>query len=291
MIGRAKLAKDKHENAQIKENETLENYNKLWEMYISANREYTLNLNDQNLQILYKNYIQYIIEKNTVDLMLDDVKLFSSIIQVEENVDYIINHKDVFFDKIITRESIVKAIGENKYFKNCIKENDSWYSSLKSCEYAYEDWKQPVMTGLTKQVEEGTITVSGIGETMSIYPMWRAFDGKYSGDDTGYWYYAGEPGYLQIEFPYDLKIYGIDYYDQCSTDSQNVYLGSARLYTNSDKVTPIGNEFSASSSWQKVSISGIPENGIITNKIYFYKTSGRAGIGELKINAKVFIFR
>lgn len=65
---------------------------------------------------------------------------------------------------------------------------------------------------------------------------------------------------------------------------------TARLYTNSQKNTPIGNEFSASAAWQKITINGINENEILTNSIYLYKTVGAAGIGELVINADKFIF-
>lgn len=250
------------------------------------NNNIDISVNDNHLLYLYNNMLRKV---NTIELLINDTALFTLVLSIKDNVDYIIDNPNVFLDKILNSETAVKALANNDYAKNRIRQNSTWFSALKKCEYAYTTWSQPILSSDITNIKDGTITLT------SSHPggsnNWGALDGKKSNGEGGYWWPGASayPAWWQVEFPYEIRIKSIDYYAQYSTDQKNIPV-TARLYTDSTKTTPIGNEFSANYAWEKVSISGINENEIITNTIYFYKTVGGGGIGELVINADKFIF-
>lgn len=209
-------------------------------------------------------------------------------LSINDNIDYMIDNPDIFLDKVLSNENTVKSLANNDYAKTKIKENSTWYSALKNCDYAYTTWTQPILTSNATTVDEGIVRTSASIDFPAA-ASYFALDGKKSNGEGGYWWPNNSPAYWQVEFPYEIRIKGVDYYNQYSTDPRNL-TNTARLYTNSTKTIPIGDSFSASYAWQKISISGITKNKIVTNTIYFYCMSGYAGIGELVIDADKFIF-
>jgi len=247
-----------------------------------------LTISNSDLLHLYNNIITKMNDANSIELLLNDTILLPAVLSINDNIDYIINNPSSFLEPILKNENAVKALANNEYAKSKIKQNEIWLSELKKCEYAYVEWTQPIVTKNITTVEEGTITVDGsVGSGGS--PACLALDGKKSNGEGGYWWPNMTPAWWQVEFPYEIRIKSIDYYNQYSTAAHNLII-TARLYVDSTKKVPIGDEFSSNAAWQRVSISGIKENEIITNTIYFYKTTGNAGIGELVINADKFIF-
>ncbi len=218
---------------------------------VNTNISPNINVKDNALLYLYNNLIN---DHNSIDLLVNDSELFSVILSSQDNVDYIINNPDVFINSIISSETAVSSLANNDYAKSKIRQNETWISALEQCDYAYEPWTSPIMSSNTKEQSEGTITITGSGYSNSAFPMWKAMDGKLSGDDTGYWWYYLSPAYWQIEFPYKLRIKNITFYNQSSTEPSNRII-TARLYTDSSMSTPIGNQFSANTNWQKINIS------------------------------------
>lgn len=247
-----------------------------------------LTISNSDLLHLYNNIITKMNDANSIELLLNDTILLPAVLSINDNIDYIINNPSSFLEPILKNENAVKALANNEYAKSKIKQNEIWLSELKKCEYAYVEWTQPIVTENITTVEEGTITVDGsVGSGGSH--AFLALDGKKSNGEGGDWWPNMTPAWWQVEFPYEIRIKSIDYYNQYSTAANNLII-TARLYVDSTKKVPIGNQFSANAAWQRVSISGIKANEIITNTIYFYKTTGNAGIGELVINADKFIF-
>ena len=252
--------------------------------------------NSNSYQVSYKGYISDL-DKTTLTLSNTDIDEtdysinFDDVNSINENLDTILSNKNTYINKVVRSRVAVETLANNETAKARIKEDSEWIAALEQCDYAYKEWTQPVMNGYTKTVNEGTITIaeSGYNSNLTFYE-WKAMDGYTGPNDSGYWFYYTAPAYWQVTFPYKIRIKSITFYNQASSEPVNRNLAEARLYTDSTKQTPIGNIFSATESWQNFTIPGITENEIITDTIYFYKTSGGAGIGELVIEADQFMF-
>lgn len=120
------------------------------------------------------------------------------------------------------------------------------------------------------------------------FGSFRAMDGLKLGaavnDYTGGFTWNNEvAGWWQVKFAEPLLIKNIDFYNKCWSD--NLVNLAGRFYTSSAMTTPVGSAISTgNTNWQKVVI---PVASIVTDTLYFNKTSGNgyAGIGELELEA------
>lgn len=175
----------------------------------------------------------------------------------------------VDYDEIKTY--VIKGLGQTKYYK-----------------YFYEDWKQPKLTSNTSY---GTITgnsyysVSGCDRN-----FWHISDGiiPTTGGGSDNWGTDNTAnGWFNWALPEEIIITGIKIYNRFHTTDVDYKLTGARFYTDSSKSTPIGEEFSITTSGGIYELKNIPAGGIKTKNIYFSKTgSTYSGIGELVITAK-----
>jgi hypothetical protein len=146
--------------------------------------------------------------------------------------------------------------------------------------WKYAPWTQPVLTSNTSY---GEVTYSSVSGTANEEGF-NALDGVKSGTVSSQWVpNNSSTGWWQWKLPVKLKIIKLVFYNRCG-DNLNI---TGRFYTNSSKTVPIGNSFSpAATNWASVTVYDNAE-GIITDTIYFDKTSGDGygGIGELEITA------
>lgn len=165
----------------------------------------------------------------------------------------------------------------------CYKENYTKY-----WKYVYNDWTQPILTSNTSY---GTITCSGYygghgdGER---YP-WHISDGQWGSQSVNIEWGTDNSnvGWVNWKLPVTLKILGITIHNRVHPTNLDYTLTGARLYTNDSRTTPIGEEFSFTSSGGSHTLTTIPSSGIITDNIYFYKTgSTYSGVGEIVITAQ-----
>jgi hypothetical protein len=95
-------------------------------------------------------------------------------------------------------------------------------------------------------------------------------------------------GWFNWALPKTIRITGVKVmarnYSQSSTD---YVVSNAGFYTDSSKTTQIGDTFNLSSCGQQLVISNIPEDGIITDNLYFVKNGGGeySGFAEIWITA------
>ena len=117
-------------------------------------------------------------------------------------------------------------------------------------------------------------------------------DGVTSGTDSGKCWCVNNTSAvhsLTITFPYKLRITGIrGYKPHLGTATNGDTIG--QFYTDSTKTTPIGDQYvnaNGAPSWTIVDVSGLPEEGVITDTLFFEKTGGGnyGGFGELEITA------
>ena len=156
-------------------------------------------------------------------------------------------------------------------------------------ENVYKDWTQPV---LTSNNSYGVITGNSY-YSESDRNFFRISDGKIptANDGADNWGTSNSSvGWWLWKLPVKLKITGIKIYNRSHTSAVDYQLTGARFYTDDTKTTPIGEEFSITTSQGIYELTTIPEEGIVTDKIYFYKTGNTySGIGELEITAQELV--
>lgn len=153
-------------------------------------------------------------------------------------------------------------------------------------------WVQPIATGSTTAITGGDMVITS-SNSHSGYEAWKAMDGVYSGTTaTTGWGTSNTTAnqWWQLKLPYQIRITGLKGYQRYDTTPANANT-IGRFYTSSDMTTPIGDTYTNASgiNWNAVEVSGIPEEGIVTDTIYFQKTGGGSygGLGELVITATV----
>ncbi|MBR1776326.1 hypothetical protein IJ750_04560 [bacterium] len=153
-------------------------------------------------------------------------------------------------------------------------------------------WVQPIATGSTTAITGGDMVITS-SSSYSNYDAWKAMDGVYSGTTatTGWGINNTSANqWWQLKLPYQIRITGLKGYQRYDTTPANANT-IGRFYTSSDMTTPIGDTYTNASgiNWNAVEVSGIPEEGIVTDTIYFQKTGGGnyGGLGELVITATV----
>lgn len=153
-------------------------------------------------------------------------------------------------------------------------------------------WVQPVATGSTTAITGGDMVITS-SSSYSNYDAWKAMDGVYSGTTATTGWGTNNTSanqWWQLKLPYQIRITGLKGYQRYDTTPANANT-IGRFYTSSDMTTPIGDTYTNASgiNWNAVEVSGIPEEGIVTDTIYFQKTGGGnyGGLGELVITATV----
>ena len=173
--------------------------------------------------------------------------------------------------------------GYPDFYNKCLEEYNN-------SQVYYKPWSQPIATGETTAIVGGDMVITA-SSAFTGYDAYKAMDGTSSGttSETG-WGTNNTTGvqWWQVKFPYEIRITGLIGYQRYDTTPANANT-IGRFYTSSDKTTPIGDEYNnaVGVNWNSVSVTGIPEEGIITDTIYFEKTGGSTygGLGELKIEA------
>lgn len=154
--------------------------------------------------------------------------------------------------------------------------------------YQYDAWTQPIATGNTTAVEGGNMITTAGSNNSGYSQIYGALDGVKSGSNQQKtWMPTTSTTWWQVKFPYKIKITGLTHYNSRGDYSADRPV-IGRYYTSSDLTTPIGDEISTpNTNWYATEITGIPQDGILTDTIYFNKTGGGtyAGIGELEITA------
>ena len=153
-------------------------------------------------------------------------------------------------------------------------------------------WVQPIATGSTTAITGGDMVITS-SNSYSGYDAWKAMDGVYSGTTATTGWGTNNTSanqWWQLKLPYQIRITGLKGYQRYDTTPTNANT-IGRFYTSSDMTTPIGDTYTNASgkNWNAVEVSGIPEEGIVTDTIYFQKTGGGnyGGLGELVITATV----
>lgn len=153
-------------------------------------------------------------------------------------------------------------------------------------------WVQPTATGSTTAITGGNMVITS-SSSYSNYDAWKAMDGVHSGTTATTGWGTNNTSanqWWQLKLPYQIRITGLKGYQRYDTTPANANT-IGRFYTSSDMTTPIGDTYTNASSinWNAVEVSGIPEEGIVTDTIYFQKTGGGnyGGLGELVITATV----
>jgi len=109
-------------------------------------------------------------------------------------------------------------------------------------------------------------------------------DGNY--DDQSFGTTHASDGWIFWKFPYKVKITGIVTQARNYTPGANYNVSDGRFYTDKSKSQQIGNMHKFGSAGECVVIKGIPEEGVLTNSIYWYKKGGEySGMGELYLSA------
>lgn len=149
--------------------------------------------------------------------------------------------------------------------------------------YKIVPWEQPILTSNTSY---GVVTGSSYSGSRYYYCI---SDGKIptTNDASDNWGTNNTAiGWVNWTLEEEILIKGIKIYNRSHTTAVDYTLTGARFYTDSTKTTPIGEEFEILTSQGIYELTTIPEEGIKTNNIYFYKTgSTYSGIGELEITA------
>lgn len=152
---------------------------------------------------------------------------------------------------------------------------------------SFEPWARPTATGTITTLPEGNMTITASANS-SI--AWKAFNNVYASSTSDGWRpMATGQQWWKVVFPYRIKITGLLYRNACSDESSSI---TGRFYTNDTMDTPIGDGFtSPSNNAGSVTITNIPEEGVITDTIYLQKTAGNkyAGLGELEVTAKKLV--
>ena len=148
----------------------------------------------------------------------------------------------------------------------------------------FEPWTRPTATGTTTLLPEGNMTITA---SASSDTAWKAFNNAYASSTSDGWRpMATGQQWWKVIFPYKIKITGLVYRNACSDESSSI---TGRFYTSDTMETPIGDEFtSPSNNAGSVTITNIPEKGVLTDTIYLQKTAGNkyGGLGELEITAE-----
>jgi hypothetical protein len=149
---------------------------------------------------------------------------------------------------------------------------------------SFETWTRPTATGTTTTLIEGNMTITA---SASSDTAWKAFNNVYASSTSDGWRpMATGQQWWKVVFPYRIRITGLLYRNACSDESSSI---TGRFYTSDTMDTPIGDDFtSPSNNAGSVTITNIPEEGVLTNTIYLQKTAGNkyGGLGELEIMAE-----
>lgn len=172
--------------------------------------------------------------------------------------------------------------GTNGYVKiriRVLNTTPKFHPLMKREKAYWKTWHQPILTSDTSY---GVLTASNYnGDSVMPYKIfdndvntqWQTSQGVTSA--TILW-----------ELPVTLKIYGITVRSR-SGNRPNL---TCAIYTDSTKTTPIGNQFTSNVAGSNNVVQGIPQEGIITNKIFFdcSSNSDYLGIDEVYITADYY---
>lgn len=172
--------------------------------------------------------------------------------------------------------------GTNGYVKVRIKVSKSKikaYTIMQRGKAYWRAWQQPVLTSNTSY---GVLTASNYnGDSVMPYKI-------LDGDVNTQWQTSQGVTSATIlwELPVTLKIYGITVRSR-SGNRPNL---TCAIYTDSTKTTHIGNQFTSTVAGSNNVVQGIPQDGVITNKIFFdcSSTSDYLGIDEVYIKADYY---
>ena len=153
----------------------------------------------------------------------------------------------------------------------------------------YEDWTQPVLTSNNMPVEDGSIVCTASSDYGNNTGIYKIMLGSVSTTiDKNYWQIANSLAeqWLQIKFPYKLKITGLSVYTRPSDN----YVATVTAYTDSTKSTQIGNSINTKAAVTKYVFLENGE-GVVTDTIYIYVAtrSGKNtyyGLQNLQITAQ-----
>lgn len=148
------------------------------------------------------------------------------------------------------------------------------------------EWNQPATTDVSTPDGGGYIVCSASSESGDNLAWW-ALDSYMLGTDSWISATGVTSGWWQVKFPYKLKIKGLTFY---SPHSSTYGSKDCRFYTSSDMTTPIGDDFvGKSSGFTATTVTGIPEEGMVTDTLYLNITSSHGtgiGMGHLDIEAE-----
>lgn len=178
-----------------------------------------------------------------------------------------------FFDYYEPKNYLLRKFGEKKYYK---------YSTQQV------GWTQPKLTSNNMAVTGGNIVCtasSNYGNNTDIYKI--MLGSVSSAVDKDYWQVNGSTSaqWVQIKFPYKLRITGLSVYTRPSDN----FTRTVRAYTSSSKTTQIGSAINTSAGATKYTFLS-NGSGIETDTIYLSIDAGNDnnkwyGLQNLQITA------
>lgn len=193
-------------------------------------------------------------------------------------------------DHEIDNLSWIKSNGSyypNSIYPSAYDELISEYGSSDSVDDGVtSNWDQPATTDVATPDGDGYVVCSASSENGDNLAWW-ALDSFMLGTDSWISTTGVTSGWWQVKFPYKLKITGLKFY---SSHSSTYAAKDCRFYTSSEMTKPIGNAFvGLSSGFASTTVTGIPEEGVITDTLYLNITSSHGtgiGMGHLDIEAE-----
>lgn len=176
--------------------------------------------------------------------------------------------------KVLENESACRELASNidkhqkiKVIEKAYKLNVDYSLFVEAC--GWEIFSQPTLTSDETQTVDGLIKTSATQYFDNNARPYHAFLNSLSETvDHNYWgVYNTQTHSLLIEYPYEILIFGIDFY----TRPRDNYSGIVSAYTSSEKTKQIGKQVNASGSVKKITIP--IEEAVLTNKVLFEVTN------------------
>ncbi len=167
LFGKAKLAKDKQENAQLQENQTLTEYEQNIEQYIKKNNNY----NDFKKWISYANLEN---KYNSISDILNNSTDLNIVMNKKECVDYMIKSTGTIMQEIANSETAIREIGNSDYAASKVINDETWFATIQNSEYAdVFDEKAVKIPELTDNTSNGIVTGTPLYST--AYKLYYPF--------------------------------------------------------------------------------------------------------------------
>ena len=162
------------EYASVKDNKVrakLKDYKYIF--FIDKDLNITEDINKENndktgIKVLYDNL------PASVENLLENDLIFSEIVKSDDNIDYIINHKDDFLNYLLNNEKAINTFLGSDYALQEAKNNEEWKNAIQNSKYN---------NLLNREVKEYIATSEYADYTQALY----AFDN----DKKTYWYSNG----------------------------------------------------------------------------------------------------